>query len=208
MAPRPPVDRTALIVVDMQNGFCRDGGSSDKIFTIDQCKAAIGPCVKLIRAARSVKVPIIYTRIVWRADYRDGGVLTDELIPALKEIQCCAEGSWDAELIDEMDPQPEDFIIDKNRYSAFYGTPLGSILSSMDIRHLVVCGVTTNICVETTVRDAAQRDFRVFVPRDATGEVAPERHEWALTTIDTRFGWVIDSDDVLTAWGVDKANAA
>ncbi len=211
MAPKPSTDRTALIVVDMQNGFCRDEGSTAKLgaildFDIAQCKAAIAPCVKLIEAARAAGVPVIFTRLQWRPDYRDGGVLTDELLPGLVEGRCCAAGSWDAELIDEMAPQESDFIVDKNRYSAFYGTPLSSILSSLDIRSLVVCGVTTNICVETTVRDASQRDFRTFVVRDACGEIAPERHEWALTTIDTRFGWVINSAEVLSGWG--QAGAA
>jgi len=208
MAPKAPTERAALLVIDMQNGFCREGGSCDQLFDIAQCRAAVTPCVRLVRAARTIGLPIIFTRIAWRPDYQDGGVLTDELLPALAEIQCCADGTWDAELIDELRPQPQEFVVTKNRFSAFYGTRLASILTSLDVRHLVVCGVTTNICVETTVRDAAQRDYRVFVARDATGEIEPERHEWALTTIDTRFGWVVDSGDVLAAWGIDVTDAA
>lgn len=193
----------------MQNGFCRDGGSAQKAgFDIAQCKSAIGPCENLIKAARTHTIPIVYTRLVWREDYRDGGVVTSEVLPSLVEAKMCAEGSWDAELIQEMEPQPVDFIVNKNRYSAFYGTPLNSILTTHDIRHLVVCGVTTNICVETTVRDASQRDFRTFIVRDATGEIAPERHEWALTTMATRFGWVVNSKDIINAWRCEPAVAA
>ncbi len=205
----PPTARTALIIVDMQNGFCRDEGSAKTAgFDIAQCQSAIEPCENLIKAARAHTVPIIYTRLVWREDYRDGGVIANEVLPGLIEAKMCAKDSWDAELIDEMAPRVEDFIVKKNRYSAFYGTPLNSILTAHDIRHLVVCGVTTNICVETTVRDASQRDFRTFIVRDATGEIAPERHEWALTTMGTRFGWVVDSADILSAWRRNPAVAA
>ena len=64
----------------------------------------------------------------------------------------------------------------------------------------MICGVTTNICVETTARDASQRDYRTLVVRDATGEIAPERHHWALETLGTRFGWVVDSEEILKVW--------
>ena len=193
--------RTALLVVDMQNGFCRDKGSAAAIgFDISMCVAAIEPCIKLIDAARTAGLPVLYTRLVYRADYRDGGVLVDELIPALAEAKCCAAGSWDAELIEEIVPLASEFVIDKNRYSGFYGTPLQSILTSLDIRALVICGVTTNVCVETTARDASQRDYRTFIVRDATGEIAPERHEWALATLDTRFGRVVDTSEILAVW--------
>ena len=195
-------ERTALIVVDMQNGFCDPAGSAAKAgFDIAMCRAAIEPCKRLVESARQSGVPVIFTRLVYRADYRDGGVIIDEILPALVEARCCAAGTPDAELIPEFVPEPDDYVVDKNRYSAFYGTPLESILTSLDIRHVVICGVTTNICVETTARDAAQRDYRTIVVGDATGEIAPERHDWALQTLGTRFGWVVDHEEVLKAWG-------
>ena len=195
-------ERTALIVVDMQNAFCKFEGSAARLgFDIRQCISAIDPCKSLVEAARRANLPVVFTRLAWRPDYRDGGVLIDELMPVLAESSCCTAGTWDAELIDELAPADSDFVVDKNRYSGFYGTPLHSILTSFDIRSVVICGVTTNVCVETTARDAAQRDFRTFIVRDATGEIAPERHEWALATLDTRFGRVIDTDEVIRAWG-------
>ncbi len=202
-------ERTALIVVDMQNGFCHADGSAARLgFDITQCQESVEPCVRLVERARAAGIPVIFTRLKWRADYRDGGVLTDELLPALAEARCCADGTWDAELIDEMAPQESDFIVDKNRYSAFHGTPLDSILRAADIRSVVVCGVTTNVCVETTARDAGQRDFRTFIVRDATGEIAPERKEWALATLDTRFGRVVEAGEVLQVWsGAAKHDA-
>ena len=194
-------NRAALLVVDMQNGFCKTEGSAATIgFDIQQCVDAVEPCLQLVEAARAKQLPIIFTRLMWRQDYRDGGVLTDELLPALAESKCCGAGTWDSELIDEIKVHESDFIVDKNRYSAFYGTPLQSYLSSQDIRTLVICGVTTNVCVETTARDASQRDYRTFIVGDACGEIAPERHEWALATLHTRFGLVVGRDEVLTAW--------
>ncbi len=195
------VERSALIVIDMQNGFCDPAGSAARAgFDVAMCRAAIEPCRRLVDGARRHEIPIVFTRLVYRADYRDGGVVTDEILPGLVEAQCCAAGTPDMELIPELVPRPEDFVIDKNRYSAFYGTPLASILTAQDVRNLVICGVTTNICVETTARDASQRDYRTVVVGDATGEIAPERHHWALETLGTRFGWVVSTDAVLKGW--------
>jgi len=107
------------------------------------------------------------------------------------------EVKWDAEIIEDLAPGPDDFVIDKSRYSAFYGTRLEPVLNGLGVRSLVLCGVTTNICVETTARDASQRDYRVFVVSDATGELTRERHENALAILDYGFGWVVSVRDVV-----------
>lgn len=194
-------DATALIVIDMQNGFCRDEGSIPRIgFDITMLKAAIAPCARLIIAARRARVPVIYTRYVYRADYLDGGVLVHELMPQLKAQQALIQGSWDAAVVDELMPEPGDVVIDKNRPSAFHGTPLESILSGLGTRRLVVCGITTNCCVETTVRDASQRDLLTFVVGDATGELDPARHSAALTTMGLLFGRVVSVAEVEQAF--------
>jgi ureidoacrylate peracid hydrolase len=165
-------DGTALIVVDMQNGFCHPEGSFAKLgLDVSMTNAAIGGCRRLIEAARNAAVPIVFTRYVYRPDYRDGGVLVHELMPALKDANSLAAGTWDAEIVEELAPASEDFVVDKNRYSAFYGSGLEPILTSLSIGSVVICGVTTNMCVETTARDASQRDYRTFVVSDATGEL-------------------------------------
>jgi ureidoacrylate peracid hydrolase len=193
---------TALLVIDMQNGFCHPDGSFAQLdLDISMCTAAIDGCARLVEAARAAGVPVIFTRYVYRPDYADGGVLVHELLPALAEVKSLAGGTWDAELVDELRPRPEDFVVDKSRYSAFYGTGLKPILSSLGVRSLIVCGVTTNMCVETTARDASQRDYRVYVVRDATGELDAARHDAALATLGFGFGWVTGVDDVLAAWG-------
>jgi ureidoacrylate peracid hydrolase len=194
-------ERTALIVVDMQNGFCAGGGSFDRLgLDISMAREAIEGCHALMQAARPAGVPVIFTRYVYRADYRDGGVLLQELMPAIAEAESLVEGTWDSEIVDELTPDANDFIVDKNRYSAFYGTRLEPILTSLGVRSVVVCGVTTNMCVETTVRDAMQRDYRAFVVRDATGEIDRRRHEFALETMAFGFGRVVDVATVVGAW--------
>lgn len=192
---------TALVVIDMQNGFCHPEGSFAQLgLDIEATNRAIEGCRRLIEAAREAGVPIIYTRYVYRPDYLDGGVLVQDILPALADAKSLAAGTWDADIVDELEPQPQDFIVDKNRYSAFYATSLATILSSLRISNLVICGVTTNMCVETTARDASQMDYRVFVVGDATGELDEERHRVALTTIGFGFGWVVTVDDVEQAW--------
>ena len=194
-------DKTALLVIDMQNGFCHPEGSFAKLgLDVSMCNAAIGPISTLVDKAHEAGVPVVFTRYVYRTDYRDGGVLVQDLLPALADTKSLAAGTWDADLVDELVPTDDDFILDKNRYSAFYGTGLEPILTSLGVERLVVCGVTTNMCVETTARDASQRDYRVFVVSDATGELEKERHDMALNTLGFGFGWVVESKDVLNAW--------
>jgi ureidoacrylate peracid hydrolase len=191
----------ALIVVDMQNGFCHPSGSFAKIgLDITMCSGAIEGCKELIECARAFHMPIVFTRYVYQPGYTDGGVLVNELLPAIKDVNSLAANSWDAEIVDKLKPSPGEVVIDKSRYSAFYGTRLEPLLTSLGIKELVVCGVTTNMCVESTARDASQRDYRVFVVRDATGELDRARHDHALFTIGFGFGWVVDTQDVLHAW--------
>jgi nicotinamidase-related amidase len=199
--PRIPKKGSALVVVDMQNGFCHTSGSFAKIgLDIAMCTDAIDGCRKLVGAAHGAGVPVIFTRYVYQPGYADGGVLVHDILPAIKEVNSLAAGSWDAEIVDQLKPPPSDVVIDKSRYSAFYGTRLEPTLTSLEIKSLVICGVTTNMCVETTARDASQRDYRVFVVSDATGELDRGRHDHALFTIGFGFGWVVNTADVLEAW--------
>lgn len=203
------LDRSALVVVDMQNGFCHEDGSFAGLgFDVSPLRAAVPGCRTLIDGAHEAGVPVVLTRYVYQPGYVDGGLLPNELLPAIKERRCLAAGSWDAEIVEELAPGPEDVVIDKSRYSAFYGTRLEPVLTSLGIRSLVICGVTTNMCVETTARDASQRDYRTFVVEDATGEFDADRHRHSLEAIAFGFGWVVPMREVLEAWGTDAAPAA
>jgi ureidoacrylate peracid hydrolase len=192
---------TALLVIDMQNGFCSDEGSVNRIgLPAERLRSVIEPCVRLTRAAQAAGVPVIYTRFVYRPDFADGGVLVRELLPALKTERALTAGSWDAEIIDELQPAEEAFVVDKNRPSGFYATGMEPLLRGLGIENLVVCGVTTNCCVETTVRDASQRDYRTFVVEDAVAEFDDERHAVALQSMAMLFADVVEVNDVLERW--------
>ena len=201
--------KAALMVIDMQNAFCRREGTMGRLgFNIDLLRAPIPRIQELILAAHENNVFVIFTRYVYQPDYSDGGILISELFPQIREQGGLREGTWDVELIEELHASGHDIIIDKNRYSAFYKTELDSILQGAGIDTLVVTGVTTNMCVESTVRDAHYRDYRVLVVRDATGEVDPVRHEGALLSIQHGFGWVICAEEALVAFRTVSAPAS
>ncbi len=192
---------TALLVIDMQNGFCSDDGSVNRIgLPAVRLRSVVEPCVRLVQAAQAAGVPVIYTRYVYRPDFADGGLMVKEFMPALKTEHALTAGSWDAEIVDELQPTEEDFVIDKNRPSGFYATGMEPILRGLGIESLVVCGVTTNCCVETTVRDASQRDYRTFVVADAVAEFDDQRHEVALQSMAMLFADVVEVSKVLANW--------
>ena len=202
-------DRTALLVVDMQNSFCADDGGCGRTgLPIQNLQTAIQPCVKLVAAARSAGIPVIYTRYMYRPDYADGVILVKHLLPELKDAKALQAGTWDIEVVPELAPQDGDFVVDKNRPSAFYATSMETILNGLDVDSLVVCGVTTNCCVETSVRDASQRDFKTFVVQDAVAELDDERHQVALKSMAMLFGNLVSVADVEGAWGISQAGAA
>ena len=204
-----PADDVALLVIDMQNGFCRPDGSMARLgLDTSMCEAVIPQVRGLVDAAHDADVPVIFTRYVYLPGYADGGLLPQAILPAMRDIDALAEGSWDAALVDELTPGESDLVIDKSRYSAFYGTRIEPILTSLGVRALVLCGVTTNMCVETTARDASQRDYPTFTVRDACAETDAQRHENALQTLAFGFGWVVDADDVRAAWSGGRAAAA
>ena len=185
--------KTAMIVVDMQNAFLNDEGSMNKGgMDITELKKTVLPVSNLIIACRSADVPIIFTRYVLRADYKDAGLRLVRR-SKIKEINSLVMGTWDSELDPRMDQRLEDYVLDKTRYSSFYNTSLEVILRGLGVDTLIICGVTTEICVESTIRDAYFRDFKILVPRDAVAAMDIDRHEGTLATIEYGFGSVTTS---------------
>jgi nicotinamidase-related amidase len=192
-------EKPALIVIDMQNGFCNPEGFMNKIgLDYTTSATAVEPIGRLLAAARSAGIPVFFTRYSLNADYSDAGLLL-ELFPAIRDAGGMIRESWDAEVVDELKPQPGERVIDKTRYSAFYDTDLEQQLRELGVDTLIVCGVTTNICVESTVRDAFFRDIRVVVPSDGTAAVTPELHEGALRDFEYGFGRVATVAEIAEA---------
>jgi ureidoacrylate peracid hydrolase len=189
--------KVAMIVVDMQNAYLDDEGSMNKSgMDITELKKTVLPVSSLITACRSVDVPIIFTRYVLRADYKDAG-LRSVRGPKFKEINSLVMGTWDSELDPRMDQRLEDYVLDKTRYSSFYNTSLEVILRGLGVDTLIVCGVTTEICVESTIRDAYFRDFKIIVPKDAVAAMDIGRHKGTLATIEFGFGSVTTSAELI-----------
>lgn len=205
MAMELKTARTALVVIDMQNAFCaNDGSLAGAGIDISELSGVITPCRELLESARQAGVPVIFTRYIYRADYADGGVVIKYLLPQLADVKSLAAGTPDIEIVDQLAPAEGEFIIDKNRPSAFYATNIEPILNGLDVDTLVVCGVTTNVCVESTVRDASERDYKVFVVKDATGEIEKLRYDGAIAGMAWMFAKIVDKSDVLAVWGEDN----
>jgi ureidoacrylate peracid hydrolase len=199
-----PNTDTALLLIDVQNGFLHEDGLVARMAggTLPKSSAAtIEPLIRTIAAARAQDVPIIYTQHAWQPDFSDAGPIgelyTTEMLPHLKTL---VVGSWEAEIYDPVAPAPEDELLPKNRYDAFLGTRLEQLLTRMGVQNLVVGGLVTSGCVESTVRDAAMRDYRVFLVGDAIGDIDTDVHEDALARMGLLFGRLVTAEDVEAAW--------
>ncbi len=194
-------ENVMLLVVDMQNGFLSaDGGIAKLGFDYKMLTKAIPGCLKLVKLARERNIPIGFTRYIYRKDFSDGGVQVDDIFPGIKDVGLCKEGTFDADIIDELTPLEKDLVIEKNRPSSFFSTRLESYLRALKIQSLVICGVTTNICVETTARDSAQRDYKTYVIKDAVAEVDSFRHEVSLKALEHMFAKILTVNEVEQFW--------
>ena len=158
-------EQTALIVIDMQNAYTSLGGYLDLAgFDVSKTKPVVENIKKAIDAAHSAGIQVIYFQNGWDKNYVEAGGLGSPNFHksnALKTMrkrpelqgQLLSKGGWDFALIDELQPLPQDIIIEKPRYSGFFNTALDSILRARGIRNLVFVGIATNVCVESTLRD-------------------------------------------------------
>src|SRR5262245_2271720 len=158
--------------------------------------AAARQCRALAQQARQHAVPVAWTRMVLRPDDADGGLIT-RLRPNLARIGALRHGTTDIELSTEVHAEPEDAIIDKPRYSAVYATTLESHLRARAIERVIVAGVTTSMCVESTVRDLAQRDYEVVVVKEACGDFDAARHDASLAAMEFGFAKLAASADAV-----------
>ena len=189
----------ALIVVDMQNSCLADEGSMAKVgLDISDLKETVAPVQRLIAASRAAGIPIVFSQYEFRPDYSDGGLLV-ELYPALREVGGMVAGTWDAAFDSRLTVEPSDIVISKSRYSAFFGTELEQVLRQRGVRTLIICGVTTEMCVESTLRDGFFRDFRIVLAADAVASVDRARHQATLQTVEYGFGAVTPTTDIIAA---------
>lgn len=158
----------------------------------------VEPIGRLLEASRAAGIPVFFTRYSLNPDYSDAGLLLD-LFPQIVGTGGLVRESWDAAVIEALAPLPGETVIDKTRYSAFYDTDLEERLRALGTDTVIVCGVTTNICVESTVRDAFFRNIRTVVPSDGTAAVTDSMHEGALEGFRYGFGQVATVDEIAAA---------
>lgn len=177
--------RTAVVVIDPQNDFLDFGGWYAKSgVDISHMRATIEPTKRLVAAARSRRVPIIWTRHGFRS-MRDAGPFIEHR-PFLRDGGL-RQGTWGYDIFAELAPQPDDWIVDKMRLSAFFQSNLETILRSVSAETVLFAGVLTNQCVAATSKDASFRDFKPIVVAETTGTTMPHLHEPALEMM--RVGW-------------------
>jgi ureidoacrylate peracid hydrolase len=202
------VDETAVVVVDMQNAYASPGGYLDIAgFDISGAAAAITAIAETVSVARAAGVTVIYFQNGWDEDYVEAGgpgspnwhksnaLKTMRKQPELQG-KLLAKGGWDYALVDALAPQPGDIVVPKPRYSGFFNSQFDSILRSRGIRNLVFCGIATNVCVESTLRDGFHLEYFGIVLEDATHQAGPDFvQKAAIYNIETFFGWVSDTSE-------------
>ena len=212
--------QTAVLVVDMQNDFGAKGGMFDRAgIDISGIREAIAPTASVISAARGARIPIVYLKMAYHADLSDLGAADSvnsvrhlqimhvgKEVPAPdgRESRILIRDTWNSDILPELTPQSADLVVYKSRFSGFYRTDLDEPLRALRVKHLVVTGCTTSICVESTVRDAMFRDYQCVLLSDCMSEpigsnLARTNHDASLLTVQTLLGWVSDSASFLKA---------
>jgi len=206
-----------LIVVDMQNDFgSKRGMFDDAGIDISGIQKAVGPTARVLASARKAGIRVIYLKMGFRPDLSDAGPPDSRIrithhnvgktiaAPDGTESRILIRDTWNTDILKELAPEPGDVVIYKNRFSGFYQTELDAILKRMGIRHLVVTGCTTSVCVDSTIRDAMFRDYRCVLLADCTAEpigqgLPRSNHDASLLVVRTLLGWTSSSDEFIKA---------
>lgn len=183
--PTARADGTAVVVIDVQNDYCHpEGVFAHAGLRLDDLPSLVGRINGLIADARHANVPVVWVRMEWPDDASVG--LLAERSPFLRQAGL-RRGTWGAELVAGLDVQAADHIVVKPRFSAFYDTKLQDVLEDLGARTIVVAGVRTDFCVESTVRDAFFRDIAVIVASDAVAGYVDDLHQASLRLMSTVF---------------------
>jgi ureidoacrylate peracid hydrolase len=201
-------DRAALVLVDLQNDFVHPNGwvAEQQIpgFLGDTgISAVLERASALLTAARAAGVPVVFVRMIGDDKFLSPPMRAQYLRNhGRPRPTCVQEGTWGADFYGDLRPNGQglEFKIDKHRYSACIGTRLDQVLRSNGIQTVVVSGVATSGCVESTIRDAFMLDYYVVVAGDACGDYDQDRHRATLSKMDLSFGYVVSVEDVENAW--------
>jgi ureidoacrylate peracid hydrolase len=192
---------TALLVVDVQNDFCHNQGvfSKYKSATLDHVEQAVSKLSALIEKCRQSNLPIIFIRTT-HSDWTNSPSWLKRMEGAGEKMRICAPDSWGSNFYN-VSPKEGDCIVTKHRYSAFIGTDLDLILKSRGIAYILVTGVATNVCVESTARDGYHRDYNVILIEDCCGAYDKAEHAATLNNISKFFGTVTTAETLIATLG-------
>ena len=200
--------RAAIMVIDMQNAFVREGGYFDTIgVDIEKIGSIVVPCRKIINAARTLGIKVVYMQMT---EYSQSLLDVDEKSPHLKKRAARLSfppqqvresyyysGTWGHQIIDELRPLPQDIVIEKHRHDGFIDTELHRTLTVHNVNTLFFTGIATNICVESTLRHAFFLDYYAIIVSDAVSPMGPDMLQAAtLTNVQSTFGWIASSNDL------------
>jgi ureidoacrylate peracid hydrolase len=204
--------RTAVVVVDMQNAFASPGGLLDLAgIDISGAGEVVRRISELLEAARAARVQVVYLQTGYKPDLSNGGGAASPnprketalcLMRARPELKgkLLVEGTWDFQIVEALTPHDSDIVVLKTRYSGFAGTQLDSMLRAREIRYLVFAGIATNVCVESTLRDAYFHEYWPLLVTDAALQAGPpEAHAASVFNVESFFGWTIGADALIEA---------
>lgn len=181
------LDRTAVVVVDMQNGFCDPEGS----LYAPPSGEAIDAVSDVVEFAESNDIPTIYTRDVHPPEQFEENDHYNEFARWGEHV---LEGSWEAEIVDALPADNADLVVTKHTYDAFYQTDLEGWLDAHNIDTLVFCGTLANVCVLHSARSAALRDYRTVIVEDALGYIEEDDRDMAVEHAEWLFGETVSKD--------------
>ncbi len=196
----------ALLLVDVQNDFCAEGGAMHREGRdIGLVQKMIPRLEQLLDAARAAHVQCVWIRNVYNTG--PNHYLSEVWLEQAKrrrkgayvQYPVCEPGEWNGDFY-RVGPRPDEAIVTKHRYGAFEGTDLDLVLRSKGILTVIMTGVATNVCVETTARQAFLRDYYVVFTNDCTATFSQPEHDAALHNIEQFFGQVVPSADVMVCW--------
>lgn len=216
---------TAIVVVDMQNDFGSRGGMFDRAgIPIDDIEAIVGPIGRVLEAGRAAGMRVAFLKMQFAEDLSDAGAPDapnrvkhrrlglgeSSTAPDGRRGRILVEDTWNTDIVAPLRPVAGDIVVPKHRYSGFYETSLDDRLRESGVQTLIFTGATTSVCVESTLRDAFYRDYRCLLLEDCTaepigGQHDRTNHDATLLVVETLFGWVSTSNDVLAALGAAAA---
>jgi nicotinamidase-related amidase len=198
---------SALVIVDMQNDFLHRDGSFAHIarehpeanIDLPFLTGTIPHAKRLLGAFRAAGKPVVYVAHVLKPDYSDAAFPYWRLgmEPGGGNRTHCVEGTWGAQIIDELKPQDGEHLVVKKGFGGFANTPLDTILRNTNVNTCVVSGVTTCVCVSNTVRGGVENNYRMVLVRDAVAEVSRDTHDSELKTMARLFADVLTTDEVI-----------